>query len=100
MTETIVKILVEILAILAIATKDIKQGRPSGSIHNNRLSFAHVGLEKYLKKLVGKDHMEEELKKLDLLTQEEARMATAEVLRITNGIDNKVKVLIDGMQMS
>ena len=35
MTETIVKILVEILAILAIATKDIKQGRPSGSIHNN-----------------------------------------------------------------
>jgi len=44
--------------------------------------------------------MEEVLKKLDLLTQEEARMATAEVLRITNGIDNKVKVLIDGMQMS
>ena len=35
MTEVIVKILVEVLAILAIASKKIKQGRPSESIHNN-----------------------------------------------------------------
>jgi len=35
MTETIVKILVEVLAILAIATKEIKQARPSEPIHNN-----------------------------------------------------------------
>ena len=35
MTEIIVDILVEVLAILAIATKEIKQGRPSESIHNN-----------------------------------------------------------------
>ena len=100
MAETIVKILVEVLAILAIATKEIKQGRPSESIHNNRSSFAHVGLEKYLKKLVGKNDMEDVLKRLDLLAQEEARMATAEVLKITNGIDDKANVLIDGMQTS
>ena len=37
MTETIVKILVEVLGILAIATKEIKQARPSESIYNNRL---------------------------------------------------------------
>jgi hypothetical protein len=97
MTETIVKILVEVLGILAIATKEIKQARPSESIHNNRLSFAHVGLEKFLKKLVGKNDMEDMLKRLDLLTQEEARMATAEVLKITKGINDKAKVLIDGM---
>jgi hypothetical protein len=35
MTETIVKILVEVLATLAIATKEIKQGRPSESVRNN-----------------------------------------------------------------
>jgi hypothetical protein len=35
MTETIVKILVEVLAILAIATKEIQQGRRSESIHNS-----------------------------------------------------------------
>ena len=100
MTETIVKILVEVLAILAIATKEIKQGRPSESIHNNRLSFTHFGLEKYLKKLVGKNKMEDVLKRLDLLTQEEARMATTEVLKITKGINDKANVLIDGMQTS
>ena len=93
MTETIVKILVEVLGILAIATKEIKQGSPSESIHNNRLSFTHGVLEKYLKRLVGKNDMKDMLRRLDLLTQEEARMATAEVLKFT-------KVLIDGTQTS
>ena len=47
--------------------------------------------------------LEDALKKLDRLTQEEARMANAEVLRITNSIrdgvkivDDKVQVVIDG----
>ena len=34
MTDTIVKIMVEILSILAIATKDIKQRRASELIHS------------------------------------------------------------------
>ena len=94
------KILVEVLGILAIATKEIKQGRPSESIQKDRLSFAHIDLEKYLAKLVRKKDMEDILKRLDLLTQEEARMATAEVLKITKGINDKAKVLIDGTQAS
>ena len=44
--------------------------------------------------------MEDVLKRLDLLTQEEARMATAEVLKIANRINDKTNVLIDGMQTS
>ena len=47
--------------------------------------------------------LEDALKKLDRLTQEEARMANAEVLRIANSIrdgvkivDDKVQVVIDG----
>jgi len=44
--------------------------------------------------------MEDVLKRLDSLTQEEARMATAEVLKIANGINDKTNVLIDGMQTS
>ena len=35
--------------------------------------------------------MEDVLKKLDKLTQEEARMATAEVMRSTHAIDQSVK---------
>jgi hypothetical protein len=47
-------------------------------------------VEKFLKKLLGKNDVEDALKRLDKLTQEEAKMATAEVL-------NNVKVLVDGM---
>ena len=40
MTDVIVKIMIEILSILAIATKQIKQGRSSKSIHVHKLFFA------------------------------------------------------------
>ena len=50
--------------------------------------------------------MEDSLKRLDKLTQEEARMATAQVLRVTHtveegvrGIDNKVTTVIGGAQV-
>jgi hypothetical protein len=51
--------------------------------------------EKYLRKLIGRNDIEGALKRLDKLTQEEARMATAEVLKVTHSIDDKVKVLIE-----
>ena len=51
---------------------------------------ANRSVEKYLKKLIGKKEMEDALKRLDKLTQEEARMATAETLRLTQIVDNKV----------
>jgi hypothetical protein len=38
--------------------------------------------------------------RLDKLTQEEARMATAEVLKVTHSIDDKVKGLIEGMPVN
>ena len=41
-----------------------------------------------MKKLVGKKEMEDALKRLDKLTQEEARMAAAENLRLTHIITN------------
>ena len=40
--------------------------------------------------------LEDALKKLDRLTQEEARMALAEVLKISRNVDGKVQVVIDG----
>ena len=70
-------------------------------------------LEKYGKRLAGMTDMEDALKKLDKLTQEEARMATAEVLRVTHtinegvrvvkeqvlAVDDKVAEVIDGTQI-
>ena len=43
-----------------------------------------------MKKLIGRSDLEDALKQLDKLTHEEARMATAEVLRMTHAIDEAV----------
>ena len=51
--------------------------------------------EKFFRKLAGMADLEDALKKLDRLTQEEARMANAEVLRITQSIRDRVKVVDD-----
>ena len=60
-------------------------------------------VEKFLKKLAGMTDLEDALKRLDTLTQEEARMALAEILRITQsihdkvqGVDERVQVVMDG----
>jgi uncharacterized protein YoxC len=53
---------------------------------------------KYLKKLMGDTDVEDSLKKLDKLTQEEALMASAELLKMTDrlgsqvmGVDDRVR---------
>ena len=42
MTDVIVKIMIEVLSILAFATKEIKQGRSSRSIDIHELLFAYL----------------------------------------------------------
>ena len=42
MTDVIVKIIIEVLSILAIATKQIKQGRSSESIDVHKLLFTYL----------------------------------------------------------
>ena len=60
--------------------------------------MAYIGLfsltgysEKYFKKLTGKGDIETSLDKLDKLTREEAQMASAEQLRMTHNIDDRVR---------
>ena len=98
MTDIIVKIMVEILSILAIATKVIKQRRASELIPVVAILsiLTYTCLEKYVKKLLGKNEIEDSLKRLDTLTQEEARMATAEIMRVTQNVDDNVKVVLEG----
>ena len=48
-----------------------------------------------MKKLLGKNNLEDALKKLDTLTMEEARMANAETLKVTNRVDVKVDKVDD-----
>jgi len=44
---------------------------------------------------VGKSGIEDALRRLDKLTQEEVRMATAQLLEITHGVDDKLKGVDD-----
>jgi len=47
-----------------------------------------------VRKLLGGNDVEDALKKLDVLTMEEARMAISGNLNATHSVDNKVTVLI------
>ncbi|KAH8984372.1 hypothetical protein EDB86DRAFT_2963360 [Lactarius hatsudake] len=80
MTDIIVKILVELLSVLALATKQVQQGR----------------LKKFAKKLLGESEIEAVLQKLDRLTQDEARMMAAQTLEVVHCLVNNVKVVMDG----
>ncbi|KAI9438100.1 hypothetical protein H4582DRAFT_1878685, partial [Lactarius indigo] len=79
MTNISTKIMMEVLTIFGIATKELRRG----------------SAKKLLKKLTGKTDLEDAVKKLDRLTQEEARMALAEVLKMTHIVHDDVKV-VDG----
>ena len=48
-------------------------------------------------KLIGKKDVEDALKKLDRLTQEEARMASAQLLKVANTINNRVEGIADNV---
>ena len=98
MKDTMLKIMVEVLSIIAVATKEIDQRWRSELIIDvdDYLFLTDVPGEKYLKKLLGRSDVEDALKRLDNLTQEEAQMATAEVLEVARSVDNKVNVIING----
>ncbi|KAF8496549.1 hypothetical protein F5888DRAFT_1635038 [Russula emetica] len=69
----------EVLSILGIAMKEIKQGR----------------MKKIAKKLIGRTEIEDALKRLDKLTQEEVRMATAQNPKVTHTVDKGVREVVD-----
>jgi hypothetical protein len=64
--------------------------RVSSSCTNTSLS-TELSAERYLRKLAGKTDVEDALKRLDKLTHEEAWMATAQVLRATHNVDDRVR---------
>ncbi|KAH9011708.1 hypothetical protein EDB83DRAFT_2579583 [Lactarius deliciosus] len=89
MADMMVKIMVEVLDILGMATKEMKQSRA----------------RKFLKKVAGISKLEDGLKKLDKMTNEEAQMVNAEVLKVAHdikkkveGVDENIKVVDEKVQ--
>jgi hypothetical protein len=98
MTDMMVKIMVEVLDILATATKEMKQSRFSGSILLSTSCLRLIGVELFLKRVAGIKKLDGGLQKLDKMTNDEARMANAEVLRLTQTIDENVQGVNRGVQ--
>jgi len=57
-------------------------------------------LGKYVKKLVGRTDIEDALNRLDQLSRDEFGMAAAQGLKATHAVDDKIDLVIDGMQLT
>ena len=93
MTDIITEIMVEVLSTFGIATKELRRGSASEFPIGLLSLSTELGVEKFLRRLAGKTDLKDALQKLDRLTQEEARMAVAEVLRITHDVRDEVKAV-------
>jgi len=98
MSEILVKIMVELLSAIALATKQVKQKRPSESrpFPNAR----HAILTKrdavrVVKKLLGENDVEAVLQRLDRLTQDEARTTAAQTLEVVYSLFQNMKEVLD-----
>ena len=92
MLDIVVKIMVEVISILGVVTKEIRQGNTSMPCLFNVSSEADLHtVEKFLKKLSGRNDVDDAFQRLDKLTPEEALMAAAETMVMTRDIDNTVK---------
>ena len=99
MTEIVVKTLGELLFVLALATKLIKQGQP-GELSSLTFYLAQPNEEKFVEKLSGKKDVDAVLQRLDRLTQDEARIAAAQILEVVHGLAQTMRVVMDGEQIT
>ena len=100
MTEILVKILIELLSTLALGTQQIKLGRFSkhAMLYDDVFPLAHRSVEKLGKKILGENDIEEVLKRLDRLNQEEVRTTAAQILEVVYGLFKNMRVVMDGAE--
>jgi hypothetical protein len=98
MTDIIVRIMVEVLSVLALATKQMKQGRFSKCAITDTLPIAQRAIEKFAKKLLRESEIEAVVQRLNRLTQDEARMTVAQTLGVVHGLVGNMKVVMEGVE--
>ncbi|KAI9451378.1 hypothetical protein BJY52DRAFT_1191054 [Lactarius psammicola] len=84
MMDIVSKIMVELISVLALAKKQISRGR----------------LGQFAKKLLRNSEIETILKRLDRLTEGEARMAVAQIFTVVHGLLKNMEVIMDGGEAS
>ena len=63
-----------------------------------RYTVADKDSDKYLKRLIGRRDIKDALMRLDRLTQEEAWMATAQVLKVAHRVEGGVKTVAEQVE--
>ena len=90
MNEMVIKIMIELLSVLALATKQVNRGRFSRSNFAYNLHGLPVA-EKYAKKLLGEKDIESVLLRLDRLTLEESKTTVVQTLDVVHGLVNNMQ---------
>ena len=92
MTVLLGKIMAQVLSILALSTKAMKERRISGLLRSTsyRCLMADYETEKFMKRLVGRTDLEDALQRLNVLTKEENLMTAARNLEVTHRVDVNV----------
>jgi hypothetical protein len=96
MTDVVIKIMVELLSVLALASRQIKQGRLGECASTCTLPVAQCSTVKFTKKLRGEREIEAVLQRLDRLTREEAQMTVTQTLGVIHGLVGNMKVVMEG----
>ena len=90
MTLLLGKIMAQVLSVLALSTKEMKDMRISESTHSIFSSMADYETERLVKRIAGRTDVEDALQRLDLLTKEESLMTAARNLEVTHRVDVNV----------
>ena len=94
-TELLGKIMAQVLSILALSTKTMKERQISESIHSvYPFSIDYdYGIETLLKRLVGRADIEDAVQRLDTLTKEEGLMTAARNLAVTHHVNDNMTTI-------
>jgi hypothetical protein len=98
MTDIIIRIMIEVLSVFALATKQMRQGRFSKCAIRYTSPMAQCVIEKFAKKLLGESEIEAVVQRLNRLTQDEARMTVAQTLGVVHGLVGNMKVVMEGAE--
>jgi hypothetical protein len=95
MTEVVVKTLVELLSTLALATKQIDQGKSSESVFGEVLYYlTQRNAENLVKNLIGEKDVDAILQRVDRLTQDEARVTAMQTIEVIYGLIQNMRVVM------
>jgi hypothetical protein len=96
MTETLLQTLVQLLFILGLATKLVKQRQPDAPSLAFHLTQCNAGT--FVKKLFGRNFDQMVLERLDRLTPDEGRITASQILEVVYGLVHNMRVVMAGEQ--